>query len=100
MNNCGSNNTNIQSKFSTYINLKHQESFLNYGVIIVSCYNDRKLHNCIKMLDEIKENLLKNPENRILKLKFQVKLKHLKSIIYTQKRLEMLNVDIKNLNTR
>ncbi len=80
--------------------LKYQNSFLDFGLTMLSCYNQQKLHHSILMLDELKQKLIKNPENRILKLKYQLKLNQLKSIISTKKRIDLLNLEIKNLKSR
>ena len=80
--------------------LKFQNSFLDYGMIILSDYNDKQLQKSIITLDKLKEVLLKNPENRVLKIKFQLKRNQLKSIISTRKRLDLLNNDLKKLKHR
>lgn len=80
--------------------LQCQNSFLDFGLSILSSYNEQKFHHSILILDALKEKLLENPENRFLKLKFQLKLDQLKSIISTKKRIDLLNLEIKNLKYR
>jgi hypothetical protein len=80
--------------------LKFQNSFLDYGIIILSQNNDKKLHESIATLDDLKESLINNPDNKVLKMKFQLILSQLKSIISTRKHLELLHHDIKKLKRR
>lgn len=100
MNHCGSELSETESLLRYYCTLKFQNSYLDNGIIILSEHNDKKLHESILALDNLKEHLLKNPENRMLKIKFQLKLSQLKSIISTRKHLEVLNYDIKKLKNR
>lgn len=97
MNNFKPEESNINSLLTYYSTLKFQNSFLDYGIIILSEYSDKKLYESITTLDELKDNLIRQPENNVLKMKFQIKLNQLKSIICTKKRLELLNSDIKKL---
>ena len=90
----------IESLLRNYSALKFQNSFLDYGMLILSDYNDKQLQKSIITLDKLKECLLKNPENRVLKIKFQLKINQLKSIISTRKRLDLLNNDLKKLKHR
>jgi hypothetical protein len=90
----------IESLLRNYSALKFQNSFLDYGMLILSDYNDKQLQKSIITLDKLKEGLLKNPENRVLKIKFQLKINQLKSIISTRKRLDLLNNDLKKLKHR
>lgn len=90
----------IESLLRNYNPLKFQNSFLDYGMLILSDYNDKQLQKSIITLDKLKEGLLKNPENRVLKIKFQLKINQLKSIISTRKRLDLLNNDLKKLKHR
>lgn len=100
MNYCRSQLSEIKPSLECCISLKLKNSFLDYGIIILSQYNDKKLYESISTLDNLKENLINNPDNKVLKMKFQLKLNQLKSIISTRKRLELLHHDIKKLKHR
>ena len=100
MNHCSSEFSETESLLKYYSTLKFQNSFLDYGIIVVGEYNDKKLHETILTLDNLKEGLLKNPDNRVIKIKFQLKLSQLKSIISIRKRLEVLNNDLKKIKHR
>lgn len=100
MNHCCTELSEIKPLLEYYSTLKFQNSFLDYGMIILSQYNDKKLYESISTLDNLKENLINNPDNKVLKMKFQLKLNQLKSIISTRKRLELLHQDIKKLKHR
>lgn len=100
MKNNSPKNFEIESLLQYYSTLRFQNTFLDYGISIVSNYSNQKLHENILTLDALKEDLLQNPENKVLKLKFQIKLSQLKSVVLTQKRIEMLANDIKKLKLR
>lgn len=100
MNNYSLKNSDIDSLLKYYSTLRFQNTFLDYGICILSDYNQQKLHESIVTLDELKEDLSRNPENKILKIKFNLKLSQLKSVILTQKRIEVLTNDIKKLKSR
>jgi hypothetical protein len=100
MNHSTSELSEMKPLLEYYSTLKFLNSFLDYGIIILSQYNDKKLHESISTLDDLKENLINNPDNNVLKIKFQLKLNQLKSIISTRKRLELLNYEIKKLKHR
>ena len=100
MENNGTKNSEINLLFEYYSTFRFQNTFLDYGITIISHYNNNKLHDNIITLDALKEDLLQNPENKVLKLKFQIRLNQLRSVVLTQKRLLNLKMDIKKLTSR
>jgi hypothetical protein len=100
MNHYGSELSEMEPLLNYYDTLKFQNLFLDYGLVLLSEHNDKKLQETIFILDNIKEHLLNNPDSKVLKIKFQLKLSQLKSIISNRKRLELLYNDIKKLKHR
>lgn len=100
MENTSTKNSEINLLLNYYSTLTFQNTFLDYGITIISNYNNNKLQDNIVTLEALKEDLLENPENKILKVKFQIRLNQLRSVVLTQKRLQNLKMDIKKLTSR
>lgn len=91
---------NFKTNQNCNSDLETQNAFLNFGISLVKQYNCSKLQNSIVILDQIKESLLENPENKVLKLKFQLKMNQLKSLLSSKTKIDALQQEIKKINGR